>query len=344
VLPLVDVAPLLDRSDIAGVARQLDQACRRYGFVRIAGHGIPDDLRARLTALATESFALPDATKAEIEMARGGAAWRGWFPVGGELTSGIPDGKEGIYFGEELSPDQPGVVDGLPLHGANLFPAAPTGLGPAVVEWMTAMTSLGLTLLRALAIGLGLDEHWFDEHVTDVPAGVGPTTLFRIFHYPPQWGGDDDWGVREHTDYGLLTILAQDGTSGLEVHADELPGTAGWIDVPGDPDVFVVNLGDMLERMTRGLYRSTPHRVRNTSGVGRLSFPFFLDPSWGATVTPMPLPEFDGDASMGGRDRWGRERWDGADVHAWTGTYGEYLTAKVSRVFPELFARTAGQP
>jgi isopenicillin N synthase-like dioxygenase len=193
------------------------------------------------------------------------------------------------------------------------------------------MTSLGLSLLRALAVGLGLDEHWFDDHVTS-----HPTTLFRIFHYPPQWGDDDDWGVREHTDYGLLTILAQDGTSGLEVHAD-----SGWIDVPGDADVFVVNLGDMLERMTRGLYRSTTHRVRNTSGVGRLSFPFFLDPSWDATVTPMPLPEFDGDASTGGRDRW-----DGADVHAWTGTYGEYLTAKVSRVFPELFARTssAGQP
>jgi hypothetical protein len=88
--------------------------------------------------------------------------------------------------------------------------------------------------------------------------------------------------------------------------------------------------------------------VRNTSGAGRLSFPFFLDPSWDATVTPMPLAEFDSDASMGGRDRSGHERWDGADVHAWTGTYGAYLTAKVSRVFPALFAKTSsgnvGQP
>jgi isopenicillin N synthase-like dioxygenase len=340
VLPLVDVAPLLDRSDVVGVARQLDQACRRFGFVRIAGHGVPDELHERLTARSGEFFALPDSTKAGIEMARGGSAWRGWFPVGGELTSGIPDGKEGIYFGEELPPDHPGVVAGLPLHGANLFPAEPADLGPAVLEWMDAMTSLGLTLLRALAVGLGLDEHWFDDNVTNVPGGVGPTTLFRIFHYPPEWGDDDDWGVREHTDYGLLTILAQDGTSGLEVHADELSGNGGWIDVPGDPDVFVVNLGDMLERMTRGLYRSTPHRVRNTSGIGRLSFPFFLDPSWDATVTPMPLAELDGDTSAG-EPRVTRERWDRTDVHAWSGTYGEYLTAKVSRVFPELFARTS---
>lgn len=329
-LPLVDIAPLLDRSDVTGVARQLDQACRRFGFVRITGHGVPDELRGRLTTLAATFFALPEARKAEIEMARGGSAWRGWFPVGGELTSGVPDGKEGIYFGEELAPDHPGVVAGRPLHGGNLFPAEPAGLGAAVVEWMAAMTSLGQTLLQAMALGLGLDEHWFDDHVTDVPTGVGPTTLFRIFHYPPGWGGDDDWGVREHTDYGLLTILAQDGTGGLEVHAE-----SGWIEVPGDPDVFVVNLGDMLERMTRGLYRSTPHRVRNTSHVGRLSFPFFLDPSWDATVTPMPLAELDGDASAGDR-----RRWDGADVHAWSGTYGDYLTAKVARVFPDLFART----
>ena len=340
---------------MVGVARQLDQACRRFGFVRITGHGVPDELRERLTSLARAFFALPDATKAGIEMALGGSAWRGWFPVGGELTSGIPDGKEGIYFGEELAPDHPDVVAGLPLHGANLFPADPADLGSAVVEWMDAMTSLGLTLLRALAIGLGLDEHWFDDHVTDVPAGVGPTTLFRIFNYPPTWGGDDDWGVREHTDYGLLTILAQDGTNGLEVHSDPSSDHGGWIDVPGDPDVFVVNLGDMLERMTRGLYRSTPHRVRNTSGVGRLSFPFFLDPSWDATVTAMPLAELDGESSAGGRprwahgrwarERWARGRWDGADVHAWSGTYGEYLTAKVSRVFPDLFASTSsGQP
>lgn len=332
-LPLVDVAPLFtearDDQAVLDVARQLDQACRRFGFVRITGHAVSSERRERLTSLANEFFAQPDDVKADIVMERGGSAWRGWFPVGGELTSGKPDGKEGIYFGEELRPEDPGVVAGLPLHGANLFPTEPDGLGPAVIEWMTSMTTLGLTLLRALALGLGLDEHWFDDHVTR-----HPTTLFRIFHYPPDVGGDDDWGVREHTDYGLLTILAQDGTGGLEVHA---PDRNGWIEVPPDPDVLVINLGDMLERMTKGLYRSTPHRVRNSSGVGRLSFPFFLDPSWDATVTPMPLDVLDGiDVSSGAR-----QRWDGADVHAWTGTYGDYLTAKVTRVFPALMSRVS---
>ena len=326
-LPLVDVAPLLPppspttTESRRAVARALDQACRRFGFVRITGHGVPAGLRTRLTAAARSFFGQPESVKEQVAMARAGPAWRGWFPVGGELTSGRPDGKEGLYFGEELAADDPRVAAGTMLHGPNLFPDHPADLAPSVLAWMSAMTGLGAALLRGLALGLGLDERWFADHIT-----AHPTTLFRIFHYPPG-GGDDDWGVREHTDYGLLTILAQDGTPGLEVHAPD-----GWIAVPADPDVLVVNIGDMLERMTRGLYRSTPHRVRNASNVGRLSFPFFLDPDWSATVTPLPLDELEGIDVSGGRPRW-----DGADVHAaWDGTYGDYLTAKVSRVFPHL--------
>lgn len=323
-LPLVDIAALTgdDRQARAAVAAALDQACRRFGFVRIVGHGVEPAMRDRLFGAAAEFFALPDETKAEIAMARAGRAWRGWFPVGAELTSGRPDGKEGIYFGAELPADDPAVRAGTPLHGANLFPAAPSGLRSAVLDWMAAMTSVGQRLLAALATALGLDDGWFERNVTS-----DPTVLFRIFHYPPadaDAAGADEWGVREHTDYGLLTILAQDGTGGLEVHSP-----AGWIDVPADPDVLVVNLGDMLERMTRGLYRSTPHRVRNTSGVGRLSLPFFLDPSWDAE--PVPIDSLSPDDASGGPARW-----DGADVHAWTGRYGDYLIAKVSRVFPDL--------
>ena len=126
----------------------------------------------------------------------------------------------------------------------------------------------------------------------------------------------------EHTDYGLLTILRQDDCGGLQVKSRH-----GWIEVPADPDVFVCNIGDMLDRMTGGRYRSTPHRVRNTSGRSRLSFPFFFDPSWDAEIGPLPgmAPLAEGD-----------HRWDGLDVHQWEGTYGSYLTAKVAKVFPGL--------
>ena len=251
-------------------------------------------------------------------MANAGAAWRGWFPVGGELTSGVPDRKEGIYFGLEHPPDHPRVQTATPLHGANQFPTAPAELGPLVLEWLAAMRPVADAVMSGIALGLGLPANWFAERLT-----ADPTILLRIFHYPPGHPTDHEWGVGEHTDYGLLTLLAQDRHGGLQVQG--LDGS--WIDVDPEPGVLVCNLGDMLERLTAGRYRSTPHRVRNTSGESRLSFPYFFDPSWDATVPSLPI----GAAGPAG------ERWDGADVLAWEGTYGDYLTAKVSKVFPALF-------
>jgi isopenicillin N synthase-like dioxygenase len=324
-LPLVDVSALLDPSagsaSCARVGRTIDAACRDTGFLLVTGHGVDPALRDDLERLSREFFALPDAIKAEIEMARGGLAWRGWFPVGGELTSGQPDRKEGVYFGIELPRTDPRVMSGTPLHGPNLFPSEPAELGPVVLRWVDQVTALAQAVLGGIALGLGLDRDWFVRHLT-----ADPTVLFRIFHYPP--GDSESWGVGEHTDYGLITLLAQDHHGGLQVRSGD-----GWIDVPADPYAFVVNIGDMLERMTRGGYRSNPHRVRNLSGADRLSFPLFLDPSWDATVTPLPQTVF---RDLPGDD--GSHRWDGQSVHAWDGVYGDYLTAKVAKVFPQLAA------
>jgi isopenicillin N synthase-like dioxygenase len=322
-VPEVDVTPLVTgRGDARAVAETIDRACRDTGFFSVVGHGIDVGLRARLDALSREFFSLDDGEKAEIAMSHGGRAWRGWFPVGGELTSGVPDQKEGIYFGAELGPDDPRVRAGVPLHGPNLFPRRPPPLRPVVLEYLDAMTALGRSLMRGVALALGLDRDWFERGLT-----AEPTILFRIFHYPPvrDAASAQGWGVAEHTDYGLLTMLAQDGTGGLQVHASD-----GWIDVPPDRDAFVCNIGDMLERMTRGRYRSTPHRVRNTSARSRLSFPFFFDPGWDAEVRPIPLIGDDEPAAHA------QPRWDGANVHELSGTYGDYLLAKVAKVFPAL--------
>jgi isopenicillin N synthase-like dioxygenase len=271
--------------------------------------------------LARAFFALPESEKAKVAMSRGGRAWRGWFPVGGELTSGVADMKEGFYFGEELGPDDPRVRGGRPLHGPNLFPTHPPALRDAVLEYVDAVTRLGHSLLELIARALGLDEQWFARHLT-----TDPVVLFRIFHYPPLPAAAATWSVGEHTDYGLITILGQDASGGLEVRGPE--GAGGWIAAPPVPGGFVVNLGDMLERMTGGRYKSTPHRVRNTTGVDRISFPLFLDPAWDADVLPIPgMTDSPSDAT---------DRWDGASVHEWSGTYGDYLLAKVGRVFPEL--------
>jgi isopenicillin N synthase-like dioxygenase len=319
-IPIIDVSALVCGGDPAPVAASIAAACRDSGFFYVAGHGVPADLLARLEAASREFFALPEASKAEIAMARGGRAWRGWFPVGDELTSGRPDRKEGLYLGTELPSDDPRVRAGAPLHGPNLFPAQVPELAPAVLSYLEAMTALAQAVLRGVAVSLDLPVDYFAAGYT-----ARPTVLLRVFHYPPQAPTDDAWGVGEHTDYGLLTLLAQDDNGGLQVHTP-----AGWVDAAPVPDTFVCNIGDMLDRLTGGWYRSTPHRVRNSSGAERISIPFFFDPDFEAEIPPLP--------GRARRDAAGRERWDGADLQAFTGTYGDYLLGKVGRVFPQLRA------
>jgi isopenicillin N synthase-like dioxygenase len=324
-VPVIDIGALIaaeaSEMDRHRVAAELDRACRAIGFFGLSGHGLDPVLFERLDAAAREFFELPETTKAEIAMSLAGPAWRGWFPVEGELTSGRPDRKEGIYFGIENARDHPRVVSPTPLHGANQFPTRPQDLRDAVLDWLDALRPIADAVMQGLAIGLGLPASWFEDGVT-----ADPTILFRIFHYPPtplESTGDDGWGVGEHTDYGLITLLAQDDRGGLQVKA--LDGS--WLDVDPQPGVLVCNLGDMLERLTAGRYRSTPHRVRNTSGGGRLSFPYFFDPSWDSTVPTLPLDTTEAI----------NERWDGQNVLAWEGTYGDYLTSRVAKVFPDLF-------
>jgi isopenicillin N synthase-like dioxygenase len=318
----MDALPVIDISDPATAAPAIEAACRSSGFFYVKGHGVPGSLTDRLDAAARAFFALPEQDKMEIAMARGGRAWRGFFPVGAELTSGVPDRKEGVYFGTELGPDAPQVRAGLPLHGANLFPGQVPDLRPVVLEYMALLSEVAQRVLRGVALSLGLPAGYFEQSYT-----ADPTVLFRIFHYPPSEPGSDEWGVGEHTDYGLLTLLLQDGNGGLQVRTPD-----GWLDAPPIPGTFVCNIGDMLDRMTGGWYRSTPHRVRNLSGNERLSFPFFFDPDFSQEVPPLPAT---GHA--------GGQRWDGQDLRAFTGTYGAYLVGKVGKVFPELRADTRHQ-
>lgn len=322
-LPIVDLAS----GPTPAAAGTLEAACREHGFFYLVGHGVDGDLRAELEAASRRFFALPLAEKVEIRMARAGRAWRGYFAVGEELTSGRPDQKEGLYFGAELPAEHPAVRAGRPLHGPNLFPERPAELRRLVLDYLDALTGVGHRLLEVVAVSLGLDPGAFAAATTR-----DPLILFRIFHYPAlaQPALEDGlWSVGEHTDYGLLTILAQDSSGGLQVK-----GPGGWIDAVPLEDAFVCNIGDMLERMTGGRYHSTPHRVRNLSGRDRLSMPFFFDPGFDAVVEPIP--------GVGvGRDDRG-ERWDGADLHAFEGTYGDYLLRKVGKVFPDLAA--SGDP
>ncbi len=323
-VPVIDVAPLVrGTAERARAAGQIADACRESGFFYVVNHGVDESLCRDLERLSREFFAQGESQKMQIAMSRGGRAWRGYFPVGRELTSGKPDRKEGLYFGAELAADHPAVRRGTPLHGANLFPEIP-GFRENVLRYLESLTALGHALMSGISLGLGLDEHYFHQHYYTGE----PLILFRIFNYPHASAartGETAWGVGEHTDYGLLTILRQDDTGGLQVKS-----RSRWMDAPPIRESFLCNIGDMLERLTRGIFRSTPHRVINTSARDRLSFPFFFDPAFYARMLPvegLPNEALTDDSA---------ERWDRTSVHDFSGTYGQYLLNKVAKVFPEL--------
>ncbi len=325
-IPVIDVSSL--RVSDAGnsvdlIAMQISKACQEHGFFYIKGHGVDVNLQRELEVKSHQFFALPEEEKMKIYMKLGGKAWRGFFPIGDELTSGKPDIKEGIYFGTELDTDHPKVKSGILLHGPNLFPEKPEGFKELIIDYMEQVTQVGHLVMKGIALSLGLDSNYFHDRYTK-----DPLVLFRIFHYPYQSPTNDElWGVGEHTDYGLLTILKQDGNGGLQVKSK-----GQWIDAPPLENTFICNIGDMLDKMTGGLYRSTPHRVLNTSGKNRLSFPLFFDP--GFDTTPQRIKNIDTSTIDDYEDRWDKE-----SVHEFSGTYGDYIIGKVSKVFPELEKR-----
>ena len=322
-LPIIDISELINpNGNRQLVADQIHHACLTNGFLCIKNHGISLELQDKLELISKQFFALDHKTKMQIHMSKAGKAWRGFFPLGEELTSGQPDMKEGIYFGEELPNYHPKVQAGIPMHGSNLFPDGISEMKTVVLNYIQDMTNLGHVLMRGLSMSLGLNESYFHDHYTS-----NPFILFRIFHYPAMSNdnsSNDLWGVGEHTDYGVLTILKQDEHGGLQVKS-----RGKWMDVPPVKNTFICNLGDMLERMTKGLYRSTPHRVLNTSGNDRLSWPFFFDPGFDVNVQPLPFENVKVSNNA-------NNRWDEQNIHKFNGTYGDYILHKVSKVFPGL--------
>jgi polar amino acid transport system ATP-binding protein len=183
-------------------------------------------LVCRVVRLARSFFAQEEAEKMRIPMSAGGTAWRGFFPTGGELTSGRPDWKEGLYLAASWA--------GTPARAQWRDPArrqpvaGHPGFRATVLAYIDALEALGHTLMRGCALGLGLPEQWFEEHGTR-----DPLLLLRFFNYPARPVPPDvpaSWGVGEHTDYGLLTMLWQDDVGGLQVRTDD-----GWVDAPPIP-------------------------------------------------------------------------------------------------------------
>jgi isopenicillin N synthase-like dioxygenase len=281
-IPVIDLAPLLhgDARARAAVAAKIGEACRNIGFFYIVNHDVPAALIARVYREAKRFFDLSAAAKAKIAI-ENSAYHRGYFRIGGEnldpekqKTDG--DLKEGIKIGRDLDASHPLVKAGTPLHGPNQWPRDLPGWRETMQEYYAVMEALGRTLMRAFALALDLDEGYFDRWLTTPMTTLGP------LHYPPQTGpiSEAQIGAGAHSDYGCLTLLAQDAAGGLQVR----DATGQWLDAPPVAGSFVVNIGDMMERWTNGVFTSTLHRVINVSGGERYSLPYFFDPDFNAEV------------------------------------------------------------
>ncbi|OYV38577.1 MAG: hypothetical protein B7Z80_09655 [Rhodospirillales bacterium 20-64-7] len=290
-IPVIDFAPFLagTKAERAATAEVIGRACREIGFFYVINHGIEAGLIADVYAQAKRFFDLPVAQKAAMAI-ENSACHRGWFQVGGEnldpaRQKAAGDLKEGIKIGRDLPPTHPLVLAKTPLHGPNQWPENLPGWREVMQTYYDRMTGLGTHMLRAFALSLSLDEHYFDRWLTTPMTTLGP------LHYPPQHGPitEAQIGAGAHTDFGCLTLLAQDAVGGLQVRAK----TGLWVEAPPVAGSFVVNIGDMMQRWTNDLFTSTLHRVVNVSGRERYSLPFFFDPDFGAEVAPVgPNPRY----------------------------------------------------
>ena len=285
-IPVIDFGPFLtgNLATRQSVAREIGEACCNIGFFYLSNHGVEPALLERTFAEAKRFFDQPLEAKLAIDIEKS-PCHRGYFKLGGENLDPdkqIAEGdlKEGIKIGRDLAEDHPLVRAGLPLHGPNLWPGDLPGWQGAMQSYFDAVTGLGRQIMHAFALALDLDECHFDRDLTDPMTTLGP------LHYPPQQGSitEHQIGAGAHTDFGCLTILAQDAKGGLQVK-----NAAGvWIDAPPLPGTFVINIGDMMARWTNNLFASTQHRVINVSGAERYSIPFFFDPNFSARVEALP--------------------------------------------------------
>ncbi len=278
-IPVIDVAGLVRRDPAAEVAAALaiGDACRDIGFFYVTDHGIPQPLIDAVFAEAARFFALPLDRKLAIHI-RDSPNHRGYFPLQEELTDPALDGdlKEGFDMALELPADDPDVLAGKSLHGPNNWPADLPGFRDTLTQYYDVMVGLGRTLCRAYAISLDLSPDFFVDKLSQ------PVAQLRLLRYPPQTGPvtPRQLGAAAHSDYGCVTMLAQDTVGGLQVRN----GAGQWIEAPPMPGTFVCNIGDMMGRWTNDRFSATRHRVINRSGRERYSVPFFFDPNFDVEV------------------------------------------------------------
>lgn len=271
-IPSIDLADFLsgDAGRKAAFVKAIGEAYETVGFVAVKNHGLSDALSAALYAEVQAFFKLPQAVKDQYEIA-GLAGQRGYTGFGKEHAKGRSTGdlKEFFQFGQEVTDNDPIKAE----YPDNVQVKELPQFNPKAREAYQTLEQSGRQLLRAIALFLGLDEFYFDQHIHN------GNSILRAIHYGPISEEPKD-AVRaaEHEDINLITLLMGASAEGLEI----LNKQNQWVAVTALPEQVVVNVGDMLQRLTNNRLKSTTHRVVNPPrekwGMSRFSIPFFLHP------------------------------------------------------------------
>ncbi len=276
-IPVIDL-----RADSARVAAQMREAAMASGFFYVSHHGVAQPLIDAQMAMTQRFFDLPQADKDRISL-RHSRAMRGYEGLGEQTLDAAakPDLKESFYCGLYSDDQHPYVQKGYQSYGANHWPEQLPEMAAQCEAYIAAMLALVQRLMQLLALSLQLPEDFFKATAGD------PMVTLRLLRYPPQPpdASADTFGAGTHTDWGAMTLLAQDAHGGLEVCMPD--GT--WVAATPMAGTLVVNLGDMIPRWTNDLYHSNPHRVRNlhSGGLPRYSIPFFYSPDYETRVEPI---------------------------------------------------------
>lgn len=281
--PLAQV-PTLSLADQARdperFAADLGGSFRRFGFAVVADHGVPQGLIDRAWAATEALFALPEEEKRGYFIEGGGGA-RGYTPFKTEIAKDAKhvDLKEFWHVGRELPEGHKFAADMQP----NVWPARPEGFKETFVELFSAFDTAGDKLLSSVARHLGLAPDWFDPAVKD------GNSVLRLLHYPPIPADAEGVRAGAHEDINLITLLLGAEEAGLEL-LDRDSGK--WLAVKPPEGAMVVNVGDMLQRLTNHVLPSTTHRVVNPPperrGHSRYSMPFFLHPAPDFLIKTLP--------------------------------------------------------
>ncbi|CAF0835749.1 unnamed protein product [Adineta ricciae] len=280
-IPLIDFGPFLHGTDEdrQHVADQIGEVCHNVGFFYLSNHDVPSSLVERVYKEAERFFA--QSIEEKMKLYIGSCPYknnRGYTPMLEEKLSPKGDLKEGFDLAMELPADDQDRTDrDATLYGPNFWPENLPGFRECIYdEYYLSMVVLGHRVLEAFALSLHLPFDYFKSMCRK------PMVTMRLLHYPSQpiVYDEDQLGCGAHTDYECFTLLSQSNQSGLQV----LNNQGQWVNATPIPNTFVVNIGDLMQRWTNDQFKSTTHRVINTSGTERYSIPVFFGPDFFAEI------------------------------------------------------------